>query len=578
MSSESEIMETVGCETVEPWFEFYAIIIQVAEGRPDLEHALARVAFSFDPDRREDLPWLLHVRDGLGKLSSSVQPGTSELTFAKVLAEDYLEGQFRRWPLPNSLTEDVPAFMAEILLPFRDLPAGFSFTERYHHFLRCRAQAGNTGPIELVALRIVDVAELHEQMVIGVSRRGRQITAVAVEILPLLREGSPHDETCTVLITFDQSIPKPAEKLEELAEIMRGWKESPPLDHVEYSVVELLRTVDLRPDCRRRRQLPLEFTGGTMIFLTSLWVHREYLTDQRLESRRLLCVAEPGLTGALELLPHQNVTRGQHPRQVLRAAAKRAGTMRPRMGWRKRFMILAVGLLLMLSAFLLGWKLTGHTITSLWRAFVPAGIGSDDDISELEELNERELKQLLTELRGTDPVKRARVAGRLCWVRPGGLRREIAAALSDLLADEDPGTSRTSVQALARWGTVESITPVAAYLTQNTKQITNQVAAMHTLSKIQDPQSAEVLAECLQDFNLAGTASKSLIKLGPIAEAAVHKCLNNQQPHVRFEACRILKKIGTTKSLAGLELLIDDDRKQVADAAREAIVEIRTRR
>ena len=96
--------------------------------------------------------------------------------------------------------------------------------------------------------------------------------------------------------------------------------------------------------------------------------------------------------------------------------------------------------------------------------------------------------------------------------------------------------------------------------------------------EIGDERAIEPFVEALLEFQTQREASKALQAVGSKAEEAVLKYLKNSDPGVRAEACRILKVIGTRKSIGPLQPLVRDKAIGVSGAARDALRTIEARR
>ncbi len=102
--------------------------------------------------------------------------------------------------------------------------------------------------------------------------------------------------------------------------------------------------------------------------------------------------------------------------------------------------------------------------------------------------------------------------------------------------------------------------------------------ALATLAKILKPEDAGILIKAMSDFSIRADARDALIAMGPDIEAAIIE----QFPMVtdqgiKGELLAVLKKVGTEKSLAFLEGLINSNDFTVKFPAQQALDAIRSR-
>jgi hypothetical protein len=131
-------------------------------------------------------------------------------------------------------------------------------------------------------------------------RGGQTVRAVLVQANGRLFSPGRDDLPCLVLFSLDPRVREPL--LEECAGRVAELKGTEQADPEMARVARM--TTDERFVYYGRESLPRSFTGGREVFAGQLMVHRRFLPDGYLTGgQHLDCVAEPGPTGALELLP-----------------------------------------------------------------------------------------------------------------------------------------------------------------------------------------------------------------------------------------------------------------------------------
>jgi hypothetical protein len=146
---------------------------------------------------------------------------------------------------------------------------------------------------------------------------------------------------------------------------------------------------------------------------------------------------------------------------------------------------------------------------------------------------------------------------------------KVARALEARLADSVWPARTSVVKALGVWGTKGSVPVLIDLLDEPDYFLRAEAAA--ALGKLQDGRAAEPLAKLFEDFFKRGPARDALRALGPKAEPALIARLKHKDPGVRYEACLVLKDIGTQKCLPALDAVLSTDKDpSAARAARDA--------
>ena len=198
-------------------------------------------------------------------------------------------------------------------------------------------------------------------------------------------------------------------------------------------------------------------------------------------------------------------------------------------------------------------------------------------------------KQNLADLQSPYPSRRSRALVRLARVEPNELRDEIAAALRNLLASNDPSERRMVTAALGRWGNEDDLIVVALSDLQLGE---NQAkAAADRLARMQVAQGrrAEVSAALVkllagtEDGFAKGSALRALaVWHAPEAIPEMIKCLDHESHGVRWAAFDALGNTQTAEAAqACAERLAGQDRgkvfaalKAMGPAAEDAVLAV----
>src|SRR5262249_42395111 len=192
--------------------------------------------------------------------------------------------------------------------------------------------------------------------------------------------------------------------------------------------------------------------------------------------------------------------------------------------------------------------------------------------------SDAELTQLLADLKLTDFSRKNGAAEKLKGAESNDKRRsEVARALEPLLAPgENVFVRRKAAHALGVWGDAETVAVLLKRIGSEEKDVFLKQIAIESLGLLKNEKAAEPVAACLSDFFLKGHAAKSLKSMGPVAEKALLKLLEN--PNLRVEACNILKEVGTKASVPALQLAAKDSNAGYAKAAADALQAIEGRK
>ena len=139
------------------------------------------------------------------------------------------------------------------------------------------------------------------QQMRGVLQNGVPMNAFLVQANAALLKAQHQIFPCLVLISFQPEVSGEIEYMQALARRVYSFKNTHPDDADSRFVADL--TTNERAVTGRRRQLPLSFTDGSVIYCIDLMVRPAYLQGSRLQSDILPCIAESGPDGEVELIP-----------------------------------------------------------------------------------------------------------------------------------------------------------------------------------------------------------------------------------------------------------------------------------
>jgi hypothetical protein len=131
------------------------------------------------------------------------------------------------------------------------------------------------------------------------------------------------------------------------------------------------------------------------------------------------------------------------------------------------------------------------------------------------------------------------------------LQPQVAAELERLMLSND-FNAWGAAEALVTWATVKQV-PGLIQAAQGANPPVRS-AAYKALTRLRDPRALPVFAKGLEDQMSRHDAVEALIAIGPAAETDVVVYATHQDVFVRMEAVRVLKSIGTAKSLPALQV------------------------
>jgi len=185
------------------------------------------------------------------------------------------------------------------------------------------------------------------------------------------------------------------------------------------------------------------------------------------------------------------------------------------------------------------------------------------------ELTAAERRDALMDLKSSDSGRKQLAAAMFANAKPTEPRNEVVEALIPALGDASWAVRQNATQALGVWGTTNAYQPLVKAL--DDPQFAVRWAAISALSQWKDTNTAAVLAAHMTDGTSVLQTGQALRAIGAPAEDAVDGLLNAKDPQVRYEACRILKDIGTKKSVPALTAVAEGNDGIAAMLAKDAL-------
>jgi HEAT repeat protein len=168
-------------------------------------------------------------------------------------------------------------------------------------------------------------------------------------------------------------------------------------------------------------------------------------------------------------------------------------------------------------------------------------------------LKDADVRAALADLKTTDSGKRTRAANRLRDAAPiESLRTDVSKALESLLDDRDGFFKSAVIQALGVWGDHDAVPLLITRL--NDESYGSRGELFEALGRQPDERTAQAMTAWLAKET--GQAVRILRALGPAAEPAVLDFVTSSaEARLRVEACRVLKDVGTSRSVPVLQKL-----------------------
>ena len=201
------------------------------------------------------------------------------------------------------------------------------------------------------------------------------------------------------------------------------------------------------------------------------------------------------------------------------------------------------------------------------------------------ELPAEDAPKLMEKLKSDDVYARQDAARRLTSARIAAPSQALLSRMTELVNDNDESVRNSALMFIANHGTQDHVMLLIKSLNTTTDQNLRS-AIVRGLGRLKDKRAADPLAEVLatgpadqlQYSNSRNSdAADALMRIGPGAEPAVIGLLKERNYATRWQACVILKRIGTAKSLSMLKALALAPSKELSEAAADACRAIESR-
>ncbi|MCA9089221.1 MAG: HEAT repeat domain-containing protein [Planctomycetaceae bacterium] len=163
----------------------------------------------------------------------------------------------------------------------------------------------------------------------------------------------------------------------------------------------------------------------------------------------------------------------------------------------------------------------------------------------------QERQEILDEIASGEDLRIQKALQKLAPKQPEAPDPELAAAVAKCLKIDRNFVQTAAAQALIHWAT-SAEAPALIESLANTNSLVANASEEALVALDYEPAIPEIMKR-IKSPSSRIPASKALQKFGDRAEVPVHDLFNDEDRSVRMEAARILKEIGTQKSISLLE-------------------------
>ena len=192
-----------------------------------------------------------------------------------------------------------------------------------------------------------------------------------------------------------------------------------------------------------------------------------------------------------------------------------------------------------------------------------------------ETLSETDVRRLLAELDSGDSERSFKAANTLMTANVSSVSSDLLALLAERIGTTENHAQSAIVRLFTLYATPQHVPRLLGLL--KTSDIPARTEAIQALGRLKEKRASEPLAEMVARGSDYGSAEEALKQIGPPAEEAVLRLLQEKHLDTRRRACEILQRIGTRRSLEPLREVVLASDETLGNAARQAVQEIQAR-
>ncbi len=160
----------------------------------------------------------------------------------------------------------------------------------------------------------------------------------------------------------------------------------------------------------------------------------------------------------------------------------------------------------------------------------------------------------LSALAGVDYAAAQNAAEFFVNTPPNQHRAAVAKQLAEMALNPKLIRRMEIARALGAWATPAEVPALIQIATDKGNPFSRK-EAIDALGKLRDERAVQPLVACFQDFGTRGAAEKALRAMGPIAEPGVLPLLNGNDNLQKQAVIKLLKDIGTQRSVPALQAI-----------------------
>ncbi len=183
------------------------------------------------------------------------------------------------------------------------------------------------------------------------------------------------------------------------------------------------------------------------------------------------------------------------------------------------------------------------------------------------------LDKTLADINSNNPFVRQTALTSLAQMPPNEHRPLVAAKLAVLADSPDANTRQAVLPALGTWATPAEVPILIKTLNDPNPFVREE--ALKVVGPFKDERALAPVMRCFRNLSTRDPASKALREMGPMAEKDVLALLRDRDVLLRQAAIKVLKDVGTPRSVPALEQAAADA--FLRPSAREALAAIAAR-